>query len=504
MRTKNSIFNFITSIVPFIVYVVLGFVRVRVWQSHMDENIYALNQLFFQLFAYLSIAEAGIGALIQKKYYKLLVDQDHETICQYYTLSKRMLRRVCYVIMGAGVILSFFLNFLANENTLSLLYMQEVFLLFLVKSLVEYFMFSPRFLLTADQKLYKINLQSYGYKILESCLEIGLIYVGVSYILVLCMSIVLRIVMNLHLNRIVFREYPWLRETKVTKEIQLKGMSHILVYKVVSAVHENVGALLISAFINPISVIIYTNYKYITKYLTDLIYQVGVAVTASLGNMLNEEENEKAYHTFEMINTMFYFIASFLTLALAFCIDPFISIWVGENKLIDNVSLLCLLFVFFHGIARRPIYVLKDVCVLYKELQPMSIAEAVMTIGLSLVAVKLDLGIRGILIAAAVALLLTSFVPFSVIVYKNVFKRFPWLDFKKYFINVILIIAVQGLGSLLPVGVSDQSFVLWFLTSCVAAILIAAILFAANWCLFKSFRLLVKTGVGTVKKMLKK
>ena len=111
MRTKNSIFNFITSIVPFAVFVVLGFVRVGVWQDKMDENIYALNQLFFQLFAYLSIAEAGIGALIQKKYYALLIDQDQETICQYYTLSKRMLRKVCLIIMGGGVVLSFFLNY---------------------------------------------------------------------------------------------------------------------------------------------------------------------------------------------------------------------------------------------------------------------------------------------------------------------------------------------------------------------------------------------------------
>ena len=505
MRTKNSIFNFITSIVPFALFVVLGFVRVGVWQDKMDENIYALNQLFFQLFAYLSIAEAGIGALIQKKYYELLVHKDQDTICQYYTLSKRMLRKVCYIIFGGGLVLSFFLPYLAKGNTLSLRYMQLVFLLFLVKSLVEYFMFSPRFLLTADQKLYKMNLQNYGYKIAESLLEILLIYVGVSYILVLCMSILLRIVMNLHLNRIVFREYPWLKEQQPGEAVQLKGMSHILIYKVVSAVHENAGALLISAFINPISVIIYTNYKYITKYLTDFIYQVGVAVTASLGNLLNaEESDQKAYDTFEMINTMFYFIATFLTLALALCINPFISVWVGADKLLDEISLLAILFVFFHNIARRPLFVLKDVCVLYKELQPISILEAVLTIGFSLLAIYLDMGIRGIVLAAAVALLISNFIPFPIIVYKKVFHRFPWLDFKKYFLNVLLVGGLYALARLLPVSVSAAGFLPWFLTSCVAALALLAVLFVCNWCLFKSFRLLVKTGLGTLQSMIKK
>ncbi len=504
MRTKNSFFNFITSIVPFAVFVVLGFVRVGVWQDKMDENIYALNQLFFQLFAYLSIAEAGIGALIQKKYYFLLAQHDEDTICEYYTLSKRMLRKVCYIILAAGVILSFFLQFLAKENTLSQWYMQQVFLLFLVKSLVEYFMFSPRFLLTADQKLYKMNLQNYGYKIFESLLEILLIYFGISYVLVLCMSIVLRIIMNLHLNHIVFKEYPWLCEKKPSSSVQLKGMSHILVYKVVSAIHENVGALLISAFINPLSVIIYTNYKYITKYLTDFIYQIGVSITASLGNLLTEKNEEKAYDTYEMINTMFYFIASFLTLSLAFCINPFISVWVGENKVLDHTSLFFLLFVFFHGIARRPLYVLKDVCVLYKELQPISILEAVLTIGFSLLSVYFNMGIKGIVVSAAVALLISNLIPFPIIVYKKVFHRFPWLDFKKYFLNLIVIIGAQGVGYLLPVKVSANGFFMWFITSCIAAAVILVVLILLNWCFFKSFRLLLRTGWTTILQIIKK
>ena len=127
MRTKNSLLNFLTSIVPFVVFVALGFLKIRVWQSSLDENIYALNQLFFQLFAYLSIAEAGIGALVQKEYYKLLIDEDHDMICKYYTVSKKMLRTVCYVIMAAGLILSFFLKYLAKDNALTQMYMQEVF-----------------------------------------------------------------------------------------------------------------------------------------------------------------------------------------------------------------------------------------------------------------------------------------------------------------------------------------------------------------------------------------
>ena len=94
MRKSNSLKNFITSTIPFIILIFLGFWKINVWQNTLDENVYALNQLFFQIFAYLSLAEAGIGALVQKEYYKLFATDDKERICIYYTLSKKMLRNV--------------------------------------------------------------------------------------------------------------------------------------------------------------------------------------------------------------------------------------------------------------------------------------------------------------------------------------------------------------------------------------------------------------------------
>ena len=506
MRTKNSLLNFATSIIPYVVFVILGFVKVNVWQSKMDQDIYALNQLFFQLFAYLSIAEEGIGPLVQKKYYSLLIDKDKDSVCKYYSLSRSLLRKTCYIVFIAGILLSFFLKYLSKDNSLSLLYMQEIFILFLVKSLVEYFMFSPRFLLTADQKLYKINIQSYGYKLAECLMEIGLIYIGVSYVLVLLLSIFLRIVMNLHLNRLVFKEYPWLKPLKPDKDMSLKGMNHIMIFRIVTVIQENLGTLLISAFINPLSVIIYTNYKYITKYIKDFIGQIGISLGASVGNLLNDksEDNQKVFNTFQMISTLFYFIAAFLTLTLSFCINPFISVWVGENKLLDNVSLLCLLFVFFHNIARRSVFILRDVFVLYKDIQINLIIEAIVTLLLSFGAIKLNLGIRGILIASAISPLLISFAYIPIKIYKKIFNVFPTLDFIKYFASLIMILVLHFIGTLIPFEVSSSNFIMWLITSALVAIILGIMLFAVYWCLFKSFRCLVNTGLWTVKNIFKK
>ena len=205
-----------------------------------------------------------------------------------------------------------------------------------------------------------------------------------------------------------------------------------------------------------------------------------------------------------MIATLFYFIAAFLTLTLIFCINPFISVWVGENKLLDNVSLLCLLFVFFHNIARRSVFILRDVFVLYKDIQINLIIEAIVTLLLSFAAIKLNLGIRGILIASAISPLLISFAYIPIKIYKKIFNVFPTLDFIKYFASLIIILVLHFIGTLISFEVSSSNFIMWLITSAIAAIVLGILLFAVYWCLFKSFRCLVNTGLWTVKNIFKK
>lgn len=503
MRKENSIKNFITSTVPFIILIFLGFWKVNVWQNSLEADVYALNQLFFQLFAYLSLAEAGIGALVLKEYYRLFVTEDREEICVYYTLSQKMLRQVCGVIMALGIVLSFFLKFLTNGNQLTLMYMQQVFFLFLAKSLVEYFMFAPRFVLQADQKLYKINIQMNIYKIVEGVLETVLIMVGVSYAAVLIGSFLLRIVMNWHLNRIVFKEYPWLHTVKDTGDKKISGMQHVFIYKIVSVIHENVDVLLISTFVNPISVIIYSNYKYITKYLNDMLYQVGSSITSSLGNLLNAEKNEQGYYSYEMISTMFYFMASFLTVALTFCINPFIELWVGSDKIVDNISLACMMFLFYHGVVRRPQYILKDIFGLYKELQAVSIAEGVINLGLSFLLVH-KYGITGVLVASVVATLLTNFWYFPLLLYKKIFNKKMWLDIAKYLVITAITVGLLAVSIAFYPSISAGGYIIWFLQSAVYAVIVLILLFVIFYVTFQSFRRLVHQCLDMIKPILKR
>ena len=88
MRKKKSFRNFVTSFFPYLIVLILGFVKIDVFLSTLGEEIYALNQLFFQLFAYISLAEAGACTYIIQLYYKHFVNGDKEKIKETYQGSK--------------------------------------------------------------------------------------------------------------------------------------------------------------------------------------------------------------------------------------------------------------------------------------------------------------------------------------------------------------------------------------------------------------------------------
>ncbi len=498
MRKLNAFKNFMTGVIPFIVLIFIGFWKVNVWQRVLDPNIYALNQLFFQIFAYLSLAEAGIGALVSKEYYRLFAKHQPDEICIYYTLSKRLLRYVALLMMVLGLGISFFLPYLTKSNTLTLGYMQRVFILFLLKSLVEYMLFSPRFVLSAEQKIYKINIQMNIYKIGEGVMEVLLIKWGMAFELVLMLSFLLRIVMNLHINHIIYQIYPWLKTVEDTKGKKITGMSHVLVYKIVSVIHENVDLLLISAFINPLAVIIYSNYKYITKYISDFVYLLGSSLTSGLGDLMYEKDLDRRLISFEMLSTLFYFIGCFLCVSLGYCINSFMILWVGEGKLYTFVPLAALLFIFFHGIVRRPLYILKDIFALYQEMQLIYIAEAVLNLGLSLLLVH-SLGIFGVLIATVLAIFLTEFWYFPLFLYRHVFKVKPWLSFRKYLFSLVLSCFILGISWLLLPNFQADSYLSWFGLSLLYALVVLVVLGTVFYICFRSFRLLMQEGLNLVR-----
>lgn len=488
MRKIKSLKNFLSDVIPYFVLAILGFVQIKVFIGSLGEEIYALNQLFIQLFSYISLVEGGVGAIIAQKYYKLFVDNDKEEINRMYTSSKKAMQKVSIVIVAIGFVLSFFLTKFTN-NSLSSLYMQIVFMLYIIRSIIEYLNLSPRFVLQADQKIYKINLIINFFKFLEIIIEIGLLLLKVDYMVILVSSIFVRIIMYKFVNKKVFKEYPWLHSVDNSAVPKISGIGYMYFHKIAGAVYNNTDILLISAKMNPTLVTIYSTYNYIIRYLTDVIYMVGSAISASLGNVIYKEKSEKSFKIFEEINIFFLFCSSFFTTNVYLLADNFISSWLGHEYIISKLCLIFMCFILFSNISKRIFTLYVETVAKYKETKIIVALEAAINLILSLILIDF-LGLDGVLLATVISYLITTFWYYPYYIFNREFKKNCGHYFIKYFITLLTTLVLSFLGSKVIATLNINSLFIWFLVamcSCIVILVFVVSIFSLFFCEFRRF-----------------
>lgn len=439
MRTERSIKNILTTIIPFLIIGALGFVKVRVFVGFLKDDLYSLSQLFYQIFSYLSLAEAGFGMFITQKYYKQLAKNNEPEIKAIYATSAMFFRLVGLFIIMAALVFSFFIHFLTKAD-IDKLYIQLIFIIFVVKNSVDYFMTAPRFLIAADQKMFKINLLISITRIAEIIVEIILVYKGVNYLIVLVPGIFIRILFNLLINRKVYAEYPFIKGVSAgLNKKYLKGVGNVVAQRLVGVANSNTDIILASTFINPVAVVIYTSYTYITKFIFDVTFIIANAINSSFASAVNEDK-ANSRKMFEDLNSAFILEASFVFVFLYCFLNNVISLWVGDKYLLDDATLVILLAGLFLDIAQRVSYMTINSEGLFRESKWAIGWQALFNLVLSLLLVR-PMGLMGVLAGTLLSNLVTTFWYLPNLAYKRLFGGGQ----ARFFVRVV----VSGLLSLL-------------------------------------------------------
>lgn len=489
MRKKNTIKNFLTDTIPYFLFAILGFVQVRIFIGSLGEEIYALNQLFIQLFSYISLVEGGAGAIIGQKYYKLFVSNDKEKIKQTYVSSVKAMKKISLIIVIIGFILSFFLGFL-TQNSLSIFYMQFVFILYTVRCVIEYLNLSPRFVIQADQKGYKINVILNIFKLLEFITEIVLLLCGLDYVIILLCSIITRIIMYYFVNKKIYKQYPWLKDCKEVKPEKIKGIGYMYYHKIAGAVYNNTDLLLISSKLSVFQVTMYSSYNYICKYISDFVYMFGNSLMASLGNVIYKETGKKSLEIFNEINSFFLFIATFFATNVYLLADSFITNWIGPQYTVNSLLVVFMSLLLFCNISKRILALICETKALYKETKNIVIIEAISNVVLSFILINYY-GVSGVLVATIISYFITTFWYYPRFVFKKIFDEGAKTYFISYFISLFIFIVLSFIGNYILIF-NVKNLTTWFIIALINAIITGIIIFGVFYLCFSSFRRIMK------------
>lgn len=486
MRTQNSIKNIITVIIPYFLIGILGFIKSRVFVTSFSDDIYSLNQLFFQILGYFSLAEAGFETFIMQKYYKAFSNNDKEEVNRIFSTSVLHFRYIGMGMLAVGTIVMFFVH-LFTKAQVDGNYLKLIFIVFVIKNSVEYFLMCPRIVINSDQKAFKTNLYVNVCRIVENLSDIILALLGTDYLILLIPGIGIRIIFNLIINKKVYKEYPWLCRTGHKYHYEyVKGMSNLIYQRIAGILNSNTDIILISTFVDPVSVIVYTSYNYITKFINDTLCVMANSLTPSFASAFNEGDTKKSFQIFDQMSAAFFFMASFFATVLFLVFDPFVALWMGEKYVINRVGLILMVFVMFDQVNRRMMAIAVNALGLYYETKKCVIAEAVVNFLLSIILVQF-MGLNGALIGTALAVFTTSgwYTPYYI--YRKVFDKSTFIFVKDYMFSLTCAIVLALIQkTLLPLRM--DSFLSWILSSGLYSAISGIVLFVAFYTISLSFR----------------
>lgn len=441
-RVRKSINNMTFGIIEQVVTILLTFITRTIFIRILDASLLGVNGLFSNILSILSIAELGFGTAIVYGMYKPIAEKDTKKIAALMTYYKKVYSILAIVVLIVGIAIIPFLKYLINvENQIDHLVLY--YIIFLSDSVCSYLLANKVAIIQANQNFYIIKRYSTCFVILKNILQILALVIFKNFILYLLIQVGITFLTNLYGAILAKKMYPYAFEkTELEKEEKnklIENVKSMAIYRLGGAVMNHTDNILISVLTGTIKVGLYSNYNMIISSINRFINIIYTSITASVGDLNASKENEKKLDVFNNIDFFTNWLYGFCSVALFILLNNFISIWIGEKYMFDLLTVFAIVLNFYILGILNPILTYRDTTGLFKQTKYIFLITAVINLILSIILGKIW-GIFGILIASAIARILTNFWYEPYILFKNYFKKSSKKYFYNRFVNIILVV----------------------------------------------------------------
>lgn len=458
-RSKNARRNLFWAMMNKIIIMVLQFISRTVFIYTFGVLYLGLNSLFASTLDFLILAELGVGAAMVFSMYKPIAENDTATVCALLNLYRKFYRIIGSVILLGGIIVMFFLPYLIKGEVPKDINIYVIYVLTLTKTVLSYFLYAYKgSLLTANQRSDITSTIGIVLGIVSNICQIAILLIWRNYYAYCSLLIVSTLASNLIINHVVNKKYPQYKcvgtlEKGMLTDIK-KRIAGLFVYRICYVFRDAIDGVFISAFIGLSILGKYNNYMFIINTLTAFLVLARSSITASIGNSIATETEEKNYGDFNKIQLIYMWISIWCTVCLYVMFQPFIRIWVGDSYLLGEIE-LCLFCLSFLC------HKLGDICSTYRQATGLwwqdkyrPITEAVVKTVLNLSIIRY-FGVAGALGGSIFCLVFINSIWASWVLYRYYFKHQRQWDYIKrniyYLFLTIAICAVTAyICNLLP------------------------------------------------------
>ena len=324
-----------------------------------------------------------------------------------------------------------------------------LYLLFLLNSTISYFFVYKKSIITADQKLYVVNIYQEITGFIQVFAQCAILLLTGNYILYLLIQIACTLLNNIWTAHKANKMYPYLKGKAVplpkeeSKKI-FKNVKDLALYKFGSAILNGTDNLIISTMFSVISVGLVSNYVMITNLFTTVLSRITNSFTASVGNLNAVSESKKQHEVFVKIFFLSAWLFGFASYGMMLFLNDVIELWVGVEYLLDPLVVFSLVLSFYVSSVQFATYTFRTTLGLFHQGRFAPVIAALVNIAFSILLGWL-IGLSGVFFATAISRFFVISTIDAVLIYKYGFHKSPKEYFGMYIGFFSLIAAIYGM-----------------------------------------------------------
>lgn len=479
--------------------ILMGF-AVRVVFTHtMSESYVGLNGLFMDILNVLSVSELGIETAITFALYRPIATGDFEKQKSLMNIYMKYYRIVACMVIGFGVLVFPFMDILI-KNKSDIDQINLIYFLYLINSAFSYLLIYKKTIIDAHQKLYIGTLYQTSFWVIQDIVQIVVLLTTHNFILFLLVIIACSVVSNLLIYSHADRLFPYLKDKNVrnlsveSRKGIFKNVKAMIFHKIGKIMVTSTDNIVLSSFVGIVSVGYYSNYYLVIKSVSQVLDQMFIGITASIGNLGATENSEKVK---EVLNTSF-FIAQWVYGIAGLClfelINFFVNISFGANYVLNENIVLVLCINFYLSGIKDSVLVFRDSLGLFWNDRFVSISEAVLNLILSIILVQ-RFGMIGVFIGNVISIMVLSAWLEPYLIYKKYLKAKSNDFFIRYILYIFVMAAIWFATNFVCQLLGGTS-IITFIEKLIICITLPNILIIAVFFRTKEFKYLLKKIKG--------
>lgn len=364
-RTKNTYRNTAWGLIHRITTLLGPFAIKTIIIRRLGIEYNGLSSLFTSILTVLNLANLGFSSSLVFMMYRAVVEDDMDSFCALLRYFRKVYKYVGIVILMLGLTLMPFLPHLVRGSYPADINLYLLFIIYLAETVLGYLMFAyNEAVFSAYQRndiILKISTVRF---IVQYVLQCTVLLIFANYYLYAILLPIMVIPNNIALYKVARREFPEITCRGTLDEGTKKSIYHRVItlfgHKVGSAVLVSIDSILISAFLNLVTLSIYSNYYYIITAVNAIIEIVTNGSIAGIGNKLMTDSREDNYRTFMMMNYGWVALVGGSAACMVGMYQPFIKIWAGPEYLLSNPLMLLIVFYFYSWMFRIMLLTYRD------------------------------------------------------------------------------------------------------------------------------------------------